>query len=164
MTDSAPSNFYILWGSVILGCLMLVGLKKNQKSGTVTVWSHADNHLPCCLSRRSQCPHPRCRPHSSSDWCGSGTSQTTSASSSQSLRNDSSEWGWELERKRQQSLCISQQTEKLFTISFNKPCLITLTVVAKEISFVSTRRSNNINRYIYKKKNQSCSGSQNHQQ
>lgn len=37
MTDSAPSNFYILWGSVILGCLMLVGLKKNQKSGTVTV-------------------------------------------------------------------------------------------------------------------------------
>lgn len=33
MTDSAPSKFYILWGSVILGCLMLVGLKKTKSLG-----------------------------------------------------------------------------------------------------------------------------------
>lgn len=47
---------------------------------------------------------------------------------------------------------LANRLKKPFTISFNKPCLITLTTVAKEISFVSTRRSNNINRYIKKKK------------
>lgn len=46
---------------------------------------------------------------------------------------------------------LANRLKKPFTISFNKPCLITLTIVAKEISFVSTRRSNNINRYIKKK-------------
>lgn len=140
--NSLQTSFQILLSPkfYILG---FSNIKLFNVLNSVPVWPHADHHLLCCLSRRSQCPHPRCQPHLNCGWLGSGTSQTTWVFSSQSPGNDSFDWHWDLERKSRNIYVLANRLKSLL-IYLIKPYLIThststhpcLTphIVAKEIS------------------------------